>query len=206
MTKNDKPEIVLFHSVLGLRPGVKKAAEKLENEGYVVHTPNLYDDGVVFDDYQKAMDYVESIGSYPELLKRTRDAVADLPEEIIYAGFSNGAAGAEYLALARPSAKAAILFSGAIPLEMLLQIGGHPQQGWHKSVPVQLHYAQNDPFRNNEWVDSFRQSVTSSGGQFDFCEYPAAGHLFTDESLPDEYNEESTRQLWENVFRFLNKI
>lgn len=206
MTENHKPEIVLFHSVLGLRPGVEKAAEMLRNQGYIVHTPNLYETGAVFDDYEKADAYLQSIGSYPELVKRMNEAVADLPEELIYAGFSNGAAGAEYLALTRPNAKAAILFSGALPTDMLLAIDGKQKQDWPESVPVQLHYAKDDPFRNREWVDSFRESVVSGKAQFEFCEYPAAGHLFTDESLPDEYDEESTELLWERVFNFLNQI
>jgi len=206
MAKNHKQEIVLFHSVLGLRPGVKKAAEKLQNQEYIVHTPNLYDEGVVFDDYEKADAYLQSIGSYPELLKRTRESVVDLPDELIYAGFSNGGASAEYLALTRPKARAAILFSGALPLEMLLEIGGDQQQNWPKSVPVQLHYTKNDPFRNQEWIDSFRESVSSSQAQLNFYEYPGEGHLFTDDSLPNEYNEESSKQLWERVFKFLNQI
>ena len=206
MAKNHKQEIVLFHSVLGLRPGVKKAAEKLQNQEYIVHTPNLYDEGVVFDDYEKADAYLQSIGSYPELLKRTRESVVDLPDELIYAGFSNGGASAEYLALTRPKARAAILFSGALPLEMLLEIGGDQQQNWPKSVPVQLHYTKNDPFRNQEWIDSFRESVSSSQAQLNFYEYPGEGHLFTDDSLPNEYNEESSKQLWERVFKFLSQI
>lgn len=206
MAKNHNQEIVLFHSVLGLRPGIKKAAEKLQNQGYIVHTPNLYDDGVVFDDYEKADAYLQSIGSYPELLKRTRESVADLPDELIYAGFSNGGASAEYLALTRPKARAAILFSGALPLDMLLEIGGDQEQDWPKSVPVQLHYTKNDPFRNQEWVDSFRESVSSSQAQLNFYEYPGEAHLFTDNSLPNEYNEEASKQLWERVFRFLNQI
>jgi len=206
MAKNHKQEIVLFHSVLGLRPGVKKAAEKLQNQEYIVHTPNLYDEGVIFDDYEKADAYLQSIGSYPELLKRTRESVVDLPDELIYAGFSNGGASAEYLALTRPKARAAILFSGALPLEMLLEIGGDQQQNWPKSVPVQLHYTKNDPFRNQEWIDSFRESVSSSQAQLNFYEYPGEGHLFTDDSLPNEYNEESSKQLWERVFKFLNQI
>ena len=42
-------EVVLFHSVLGLRPGVIAAAERLRAAGHTVHTPDLYD-GEVFDD------------------------------------------------------------------------------------------------------------------------------------------------------------
>ena len=42
-------EVVLFHSVLGLRPGVIAAGDRLRVAGHKVHTPDLYD-GEVFDD------------------------------------------------------------------------------------------------------------------------------------------------------------
>jgi hypothetical protein len=34
-------EVVLFHSVLGLRPGVIAAADRLRTGGHTVHTPDL---------------------------------------------------------------------------------------------------------------------------------------------------------------------
>ncbi len=42
-------EVVLFHSVLGLRPGVIAAADRLRAAGHTLHTPDYYD-GEVFDD------------------------------------------------------------------------------------------------------------------------------------------------------------
>jgi dienelactone hydrolase len=45
-------EVVLFHSVLGLRLGVIAAADRLRVAGHTVHTPDLYD-GEVFDDLER---------------------------------------------------------------------------------------------------------------------------------------------------------
>ena len=42
-----KVVVVLFHSALGLRPGVHWFADELRAAGYAVHTPDLYD-GEVF--------------------------------------------------------------------------------------------------------------------------------------------------------------
>ncbi len=207
MTKNRKHEIVLFHSVLGVRRGVTDAADRLRAAGHTVHIPNLYAEGVVFDDYEEASAHVESIGSYAELLKRTREAVADLPKEVVYAGFSNGGASAEYLAATRPGAKAAMLFSAALPLEMLLEIDGDPSQPWPANVPVQLHYTVDDPFRDEPgMLDKFRQTVEASGSTFEFYEYPGDGHLFTDATLPQEYDAEAAEQLWMRVLSFLSNL
>jgi dienelactone hydrolase len=206
VSKTHKHEIVLFHSVLGVRKGITDAAERLRAAGHIVHVPTLYEGNAVFDHYKKAEEYVQSIGSYPELLKRTRAAVADLPSDVVYAGFSNGAASAEYLAATRPGAKAALLFSGALPLEMFLEIGDNGPTGWPPDVPVQLHYSANDPFRDQEWIESFRETVQSSGAPFEFFEYPGEGHLFTDVSLANEYDSGSDERLWERVFSFLEEL
>jgi dienelactone hydrolase len=47
-------EVVVFHSVLGLRPGVLGAADRLRSAGHTVHTPDLFD-GEVFDDLDDGM-------------------------------------------------------------------------------------------------------------------------------------------------------
>ena len=207
MAKNHKREIVLFHSVLGVRQGVTDAADRLRAAGHTVHVPNLYEEGVVFDDYEEASAYVESIGSYAELLKRTRAAVAYLPSDLVYAGFSNGGASAEYLAATRPGAKAALLFSAALPLDMLLEIDGNESQPWPPNVPVQVHYTVDDPFRDEQWMlDQFRQTVEASGSRFKFYEYAGDGHLFTDASLSQEYDADAAEQLWTRVFAFLAEI
>jgi dienelactone hydrolase len=46
--------VVMFHSVLGLRPGVLGAADRLRAAGHTVHTPDLFD-GEVFDDIDEGM-------------------------------------------------------------------------------------------------------------------------------------------------------
>lgn len=192
-------EIVLFHSVLGLRPGVTDAAERLRAAGHTVHTPDLYG-GKVFDDYTTALQWVESIGGIPELISRTQAAVADLPEDVVFAGFSNGGASAELLAATRPGAKGALLLHAALPVAAL------GVSAWPGHVPVQVHYAADDPFREEELLDAFAAEVRSSGASYEFFEYPVSGHLITDPSLPGEYHQESAETLFARVLEFLERI
>ena len=63
-------EVVLFHSVLGLRPGVIAAAERLRAAGHTLHTPDYYD-GEVFDDLDEGMRKEAEIG-YQEIARRAR--------------------------------------------------------------------------------------------------------------------------------------
>ena len=96
-------EIVLFHSVLGLRPGVIAAADRLRAAGHTVHTPDLFD-GEVFDDLDAGLRQEEALG-YQEISRRAREAMAGLPAGLVFAGFSMGAVHAELLAAARPGSR-----------------------------------------------------------------------------------------------------
>jgi dienelactone hydrolase len=125
-------EVVLFHSVLGLRPGVIAAAERLRAAGHTVHAPDLYD-GEVFEGLDDGSRKEEALG-YRELARRAREAVAGLPEGLVYAGFSMGATHAELLAASRPGALGAVLMHGAEPVEALGEYFG--VERWPKGVPV----------------------------------------------------------------------
>lgn len=189
-------QIALFHSVLGVRPGVLDAAERLRAAGHDVHVVDQYD-GLVFDDYEKAGAYAESVG-YPALMQQAVDAVADLPDGFVAMGFSNGGGMSEFVATRRPVSKV-VQLSGTMPLAML----GAGQ--WPAAVPVQIHYAVDDPFRNQDWIDAFIAEVRTAGAPLDLhLDYPGVGHLFTDPSLPGEYDAESAELLWKRVLAFVN--
>lgn len=189
--------IVLFHSVLGLRPGIIEFAKKLESVGHTVTTPNLYN-GATFDDYEVGNKKWSEI-TIPGILELARDACKDLQGNIVFAGFSNGAAVAEILAATDPRAVGAILMHGALPLE-IAQI---PE--WPARVPVQLHYNTDDPFRDPENDDSLRQSVEASGAAFTKYLYPGNTHLFADPGLPD-YDQQSASRMFERILKYLQKI
>ena len=84
-------QIALFHSALGVRPGVLDAADRLKAAGHEVLVVDQYD-GRTFDSQEEA--------------------------GLVVMGFSNGAGMAEYVATQRPVA-AAVLLSGALPLAIL---------------------------------------------------------------------------------------
>jgi dienelactone hydrolase len=188
--------IILFHSVLGLRPGVKSFAEKLRTAGHTVTTHDFYN-GKTFEDYEAGNQEWSAIG-IPAILQQAQAAYEKLDGDLVFAGFSNGAAVAEFLAATHPKSKGTILMHGALPLEML------QLKAWPKRVPVQLHYNDKDPFRDPKNDASLEKSVKASGASFEEFLYHGNTHLFTDPDLPD-YNEASTRLLMERVLEFLNK-
>ncbi|MGH2381878.1 MAG: hypothetical protein ACRDG7_11750 [Candidatus Limnocylindria bacterium] len=88
--------VALFHSVLGVRPGIDQAAELLRSHGHEIRVVDQYD-GTVFDDYDLAGAYVEKVG-FPVLMARAVEMTADLPDGFIAIGFSNGGGMAEFVA------------------------------------------------------------------------------------------------------------
>jgi dienelactone hydrolase len=152
-------EVVLFHSVLGLRPGVIAAADRLRAAGHTVHTPDLFDGGV-FDDLEDGMRKEDALG-YREIARRARQAVAGLPKGLVFAGFSMGATHAELLAASRPGALGVVLMHGAESVEALREFFGVKR--WPAGVPVQAHYAAEDPWVEAEEVDDLGEAVRGAG-------------------------------------------
>jgi len=195
--------IALFHSVLGIRPGVLAAADLFRAAGHDVLVIDQYD-GRVFDDYDEAGAFAESLG-YPALVQGAVAAVADEPAPFVAAGFSNGAGMAECVTAVRGGSAGGVLgslqFSGALPLEMA------GLADWPGHTPVQLHYSTDDPFRNEGWVASFVAQVTASGSALEpFLDYPIAGHLFSDTSMAAEYDEASAALCFERALDFVGRV
>ncbi len=184
-------QIALFHSVLGVRPGIVDAADRLRAAGHEVLVVDQYD-GQVFDDYALAGAHVDRLG-FPALMAAAVAGVADLADGFVALGFSNGAGMAEYVATQRTCA-GVVLCSGALPVQML------GVNAWPDGVPVQLHVAADDPMRNREWDDQFLAGAADV--PVEVFEYPVAGHLFTDPSLPAEFDAAATDLLWSRTLDF----
>ena len=193
-------EVILFHSALGLRPGVRTAADRLRADGHTVHAPDLYD-GEVFDDLDEGLRKRDALGM-AEIIGRAREAVAELPAGLVFAGFSLGAVPAELLAASRPGALGAVLMHGAVPVEAFSEFG---IDRWPEGVPVQVHYAAEDPWVDVEEVVPLGDGVREAGATFEEYAYPGAGHLFADPDLP-EYDLVSSEEMWKRVLAFLDRI
>lgn len=165
-------EIVLFHSALGLRPSVRAWADALRGDGHVVHTPDLYL-GRVFDRLEDGVTHRDALG-IATLSERARAAVEALPAEVIYAGFSMGAASAMHLALTRPGGRGLFLMHGLIP-PAALGVTAWPD------LPVELHVAEDDPWVPPAVVSSLRAIAPEAVVRW----YAGAGHLFADTDSAD---------------------
>ena len=188
-------EVLLFHHAQGLTPGVLAFADEFRGAGHVVHTPDLYD-GNTFDNLDDGMGYAREVG-FGTIMERGDQAAEDLPNELVYAGFSLGVMSAQKLAQTRPGATGALLFSAAIPLS---EFGG----SWPEGVPLQIHLMEADEFALEGDLDAARELDEAIEGAELFL-YPGDRHLFADNSLPD-YDEGAATLVKQRSLSFLDNI
>jgi dienelactone hydrolase len=185
-------EILLFHHAHGLTPGCLSFADELRSAGHVVHVPDLYEERT-FTELADGVRHAEEVG-FETVIGRGRSAAAELPDELVYLGFSLGALPAQALAQQRPGAKGAVLLGSCNPAAEFGPV-------WPESVPLQIHAMEGD-----EWMelDVARELEATVDGAQLFL-YPGGGHLFVDENLAD-YDEKAAVLFTERVLSLLDDI
>jgi len=187
-------EVVLYHHAQGQTPGFLEFADELRAAGHTVHTPDLYD-GKTFESLDEGIAHAKEIG-FGTPLERGVQASAELPANVVYAGFSMGVMPAQQLAQTRPGARGALFFSAALPAS---EFGG----SWPEGVPLQIHMMESDEWAEED-LPAARELVEMVDGAELFL-YPGDKHLFADSSL-DDYDEQAASQLKERVLVFLGSV
>jgi dienelactone hydrolase len=193
-------EVILFHHVQGLTDGLRAFAGEIRADGHTVHTPDLFN-GELPASIEGGIALTDSIDS-DELEKRIRGALSDVSEDVVYGGFSFGAATAQRLAQTRPGARGALLYESCLPLSGDWAIGP-----WPDGVPVQIHGMDNDPFFAKEGdLDAAREVVQTLGPDLaELFLYSGDQHLFADSSLAS-YDAAAAGQLIDRTREFLKRV
>ena len=190
-------DVLLFHHAQGLTPGVHAFADQLRAAGHTVHLPDLFD-GQVFATLPEGAEYAAKIG-FGTVIGRGQAAAAELPADLVYAGFSLGVLPAQLLAQTRPGATGALLLEACVPIS---EFGG----SWPAGVPVQVHGMDSDEFFAGEGdIDAARALVQAAAPNAELFVYPGDRHLFADSSLPS-YDESAAALLTQRVLAFLERL
>lgn len=187
-------QILLFHHALGQTEGFHAFASDLRQAGHTVHAPDLFD-GRTFETIQEGTAYAEQIGFPDEIIARGDRAANELPNELVYAGFSLGVVPAQKLAQTRPGARGALLFYSCVPVSFF---GG----SWPGDVPVQVHAMDADPIFVEEGDIDAARALVESAALAQLYLYPGDQHYFADSSLPS-YRAEPAALLFKRVLEFL---
>jgi dienelactone hydrolase len=192
-------EVLLFHHIQGLTPGVVALADHLRAAGHTVHTPDLYG-GRTFPTTEEGAAFSQGEEA-PDLDALADAAAADLPPGLVYAGISSGVMQAQRLAQTRAGAAGAVLMESCLPVTGEWAIGP-----WPEGVPVQIHGMDADEYFAGEGdVDAAREIVEKVGTAAELYLYPGDKHLFEDSSLAS-YDAAATTLLTERMVEFLGRI
>jgi dienelactone hydrolase len=180
-------EVVVFHHALGLTEPVGRFADALRDAGHTVHTPDLYD-GQTFDTIEAGMAHSEELGGPMAIVDRARAAVASLPTEVVYVGFSLGVLSAQSLAQTRPGARGAVCCYAAVPLG---EWGDNWPATWPEGVGLQLHILEGD--------EDFKiaQGLAATVPAAELFVYPGTEHYFA------EHDDQAAALLTQRVLAFL---
>ena len=185
-------ELILYHHAQGLTPGIHLFAESLREAQHVVHTPDLYDGGT-FPDVSSGVAHAKEIG-FDAIVQRGVAAATELPNSLVYAGFSLGVLPAQKLTQNRSGARGALLYHAGSPTTRY----GSP---WPGGVPLQLHAMADD-----DWCDlTGMQDLQNEVEGAELYVYPGSGHLFADSSVAD-FEPEAARLLLQRTLEFLDPI
>jgi dienelactone hydrolase len=190
-------KIMLYHSIMGLRPGILEAAERLRSRGHEVVAPDLID-GAVFSGYGEARSHLESLG-LPKVLARAAEAAKAFGPGAVYMGFSLGAACALGASARNPGARGCVAVAGVATIAELRAAA------WPALVDAQLHFSIRDPGYDRVKAKLLENAVEDSGSSFGLFEYEAGGHLFADPGMPD-YDAGTAALFWKNVDLFLDRL
>ncbi|TQM36667.1 dienelactone hydrolase family protein [Pseudonocardia cypriaca] len=192
-------EVLLFHHVQGLTPGVVELADRLRAAGHTVHTPDLYG-GRTFPSIEEGAAFSQGEVA-PDFAALANAAAADLPSTLVYAGISWGVVQAQRLAQTRTGAAGAILMESCLPITGEWAVGP-----WPEGVPVQIHGMDADEYFAGEGdIDAAREIVDEVGAAAELYLYRGDEHLFEDSSLAS-YDAAATTLLTERIVEFLGRI
>jgi len=184
-------EVVVFHHAQGQTAGFLAFTEELRAAGHTVHAPDVYD-GKTFAVLEDGVAHAEQVIGFNTIIERGEQAAADLPSEVVYAGFSLGVLPAQKLAQTRPGAVGALLFHASIPLA---EFGG----SWPPGVALQMHVMEDDEWGDVNVARELQRTVEGA----ELFLYPGSRHLFADSSLAD-YDAQAADLLMERVLAFLS--
>jgi dienelactone hydrolase len=186
--------VALFHSVYGRRPAVLTAVDRLTAAGHTVVAPDLYA-GQLAATVDEGFALCGQIG-WPAILRRARQALAQLPPRTVLAGLSMGSSVAAALLGERPESAGLLL---------LHNTGGGDGEKVRPGLPVQLHIAEPDTYQPAAEVMAWEQDMTEAGAAVRVFRYPAAGHLFTDQGTPD-HDGPAADLAWQRSLDFLSGL
>src|SRR5436305_1044599 len=202
------PGVIVVQEWWGLNPQIKRVADRLAGEGFVVLAPDLYRGELAqHDEMDKAgqlmstlpMDRAarDMIGAVDELARRTEVNGAGIGA----VGFCMGGGLVLRLACLRPDrVRAVVPFYGVVGFDD----DNHPD--WSKlEASVEGHYGENDDFFPADKAKALEDGLRGLDKDATLHIYPGTGHGFANEDNPlGTHDEKAAAEAFTRAVTFLH--
>jgi carboxymethylenebutenolidase len=190
--------VVVFHPWWGLNDDVVAYADRLAAAGFAVAAPDLFG-GQVASTIEEA-ERLMGAADETAIDAIARAAIDHLAErlgptaKLGAVGFSFGAHWAMWSPTERDRVTASVVYYGTTGGPFLSQT----------RAPVLGHFAETDPFEDDESVAAFEEAVRSAGRGVIIHRYPGTGHGFAEPSR-DAYRPEAADLAFDRTVEFLER-
>lgn len=207
----NRPVVIVVHEWMGLTDSVKKRADRVAKEGYVVFAADIYGKGNLPKDKKEASTLSGKFKSDRQLLQRRIQLALETAKQqpkvdtnkVAAIGYCFG--GTTVLELARSGADidGVVSFHGGLSTPT-------PAQTIIPKVLV-LHGAE-DPGVPAKEVAAFEEEMRKAKANWELTKYSGAVHSFTnpeagnDPSTGNAYNEQADKRSWIAMNNFLKEV
>jgi carboxymethylenebutenolidase len=188
------PGVIVLHDVFGLQQSFMSYADALNEQGFTVLVPDLYD-GVVADSVDTARALAESL-DIDRAGDRLRAAFEHLETNwhplVGVVGFSLGASLAVGLAQ-ESAAEAVVLYCG---------FGNFDPSRW--TSPCLGHFAEQDEWVPPAQVEAAFSRLAPVDPELELYLYPGVGHWFANSDVSSAYNPSVAQLAFQRTADFLH--
>lgn len=212
--KGKRPVVVVVPEWWGNNDYAKMRARMLADLGYIAIAADMYGDGKMADNPQKAQEYATPFYQNPELGKqRIEAAIARVkqykeadPTKIAAVGYCFGGSMVLNAIKLGTNLKGVVSFHGGLATA--------PAKKGIKGKILVCHGAA-DKFVPETDVTNFKKDLETNSITYKFISYPDATHAFTNPNatetgrkfnIPIAYNEAADKKSWADMMAFLKEI
>lgn len=187
------PGVLLLHEFFGLTQAFRDYADALNDEGFTVLAPDLYD-GRIASSVEEAQDLARSLDQDRVVARLTFAAehlTANWHPRLGLVGFSLGAGYAGVMAQ-NLEVDATVLYYGITDITA---------SRWHGAVLG--HFAEIDEWEPLPVVQAAFEELTQHGIEAELVVYPGVGHWFANPDVPSAYDPVAAEDAWQASAEFL---
>jgi carboxymethylenebutenolidase len=199
------PGVIVIQEWWGLVPHIEDVCDRFAAVGFVALAPDLFHGQTTTepDEAGKLMMTLnleqagKDMGGAVNFLQG-HEAVSS--QQVGVVGFCMGGGLALLLAVQRPDAIGACApFYGVIPWESA-------EPDWSRlAAPVRGHFASEDGFFGPEKVRELEAKLQALGKDVRFDIHEGVDHAFFNDTRPEVYNAEHSKQAWDQTIAFLRE-